>query len=395
MGIVFEQPDPMGYSPLSGVPGQVAQGNLDRNYLMQMQAMGLQAGHQAAQLQMQQQGQAGQMGMANARLSTQAAEMGQQGNVSEAQMFAANQQQSMQAQQQAAHAQQQQAEFSYQDNVRLSRLKNGLAVINNDPTLSDEEKQQYRMQLQTGIDPLQKQQEAAKNQMMQQQVQEQQQQGALQAAHLKAVGQLLTDSPDGVKSYPDGSKLVYDGQKLHYHPPPKETADPKGLDPHAIQQSWEATLLKVEKHLESKDPVSLETKAPDPAAVAAKMRQLGRGATLDEEMNRVQKQYGHQPTTGNPGQPPQQNQTSYAAKMTPEQLAEHAAIVGNTPPEKFSQEQIAKLRDLKAKIDGVKPSGGIANVSPPIPTHQQPDQPQQEWGEWLLHRLKGPFNRGK
>ena len=67
--------------------------------------------------------------------------------------------------------QQQQSEpLNQAEKIRLSRLQAGLASIDADPELTPQQKQQYKLQFQAGINPLLQRQQAAKAQMMEEQL---------------------------------------------------------------------------------------------------------------------------------------------------------------------------------------------------------------------------------
>ena len=309
MPITFEQPDPMGYSPLAGVPGQVAQGNLDRTYLMQMQEMGLQAGARNAALQSQAAIANARMGQENAQRSTQAAIAGQAGNVSMAQIYGQNAQQAMQSQRIAASQAQQAQQFTYQDSVRLNQMRNAMSSIDNDSTLTDEEKANYRMQLQTGIDPMVQRQQAAKTTLMQQQVQDWQQTEAMKAAGIKTYQQHMADNPTGVKDLGNGTLVAYkpDGTPV-FHKAEQQQQGMDLKDQLSVMKEWRASRNDVVKMLSTKDDLG-NLQKPKDEDVDAMMGKLGHGKSLDDELRM------YQSGTRKPVAPPPVNDADFGASF--------------------------------------------------------------------------------
>lgn len=85
------------------------------------------------------------------------------------QQFQANVAQKMQRDKFKLEAELSQTQLSQQENMRLQRMKNAIGDVQNDATLSSEEKADMVTQLKTGIDPLARRQAAAKLAMDQQQ----------------------------------------------------------------------------------------------------------------------------------------------------------------------------------------------------------------------------------
>ncbi len=263
MPITFEQPDPMGYSALAGVPGQVAQGNLDRSYLMQMTELGLQAGRSTGG------GGASAANEGNANRATQAALANQQQSPSMAEQYHYGQQGALQAQQQqgqqallAQHAQQDMQTFSFADNLRLQRVQAGKTQLKSMLDAGEIDQPSYDEGLSNlmGVEgPLTLKQKNAQAAAMQDQQQAVHQQATLEAAHTKTLGQFLTDNPTGVRKLDDNSMMYFDGKSLKHVAAPKEEADPTlgsqgkpakdALDMHKITDS-------ASKIAQTKDPVS-------------------------------------------------------------------------------------------------------------------------------------------
>ncbi len=164
MPITFEQPDPMGYSALAGVPGQVAQGNLDRQYLQQQLALGLQAGHASGGG-----GGAGGVGAHNAQMATQAALANQQLSPSMAQQYAESQQAQQQNAMMQHQSQMQQDQFSFADGLQLQKLQAGKSQLQsmfNSGEIGQEQLDEGLSQLHGVMGPLTLKQQTTKQQMM-------------------------------------------------------------------------------------------------------------------------------------------------------------------------------------------------------------------------------------
>jgi hypothetical protein len=105
-------------------------------------------------------------------------------------------------------AQLSQEQLTQQETMRLARLNNAVGDVTSDPTLSDEEKRDLVMQLKTNKSPLEQRQQAAKLKSQQlaneEKTKEMQLQGALQKAHLDALGK---SSADRTSFIPDPEHL--------------------------------------------------------------------------------------------------------------------------------------------------------------------------------------------
>lgn len=94
-------------------------------------------------------------------------------------------------------AQLSQEQLTQQEQMRLARMKNAVGDVTSDPTLSDAEKADMVMQLKTGISPLEQRSTQAKlkaqQQLNEEKTSQMQLQGALQKAHLDALGKSSAD----------------------------------------------------------------------------------------------------------------------------------------------------------------------------------------------------------
>jgi hypothetical protein len=244
----------------------------------------------------------------------------------------------------------------------LAQQQQAWASVDSDPTLSPEEKQQLKSNIAPGMNKLQAQMQQAQLKQKQQQLADDKDAASLQAAHTKTIGQFLTDSPDGIKVNPDGSKLVFDGTKLHYEPPPKAATEAKGPDQTKLDEQWRDNYLKVEKHLTTKDPVSLAEVQPSPDQVQQKMKALGHGSTLEED-RQMRGAPARQPTATPPGQAPQTPPTA-PAPTGQDRVAIEAekADIMKTPLNELTPAQIKRIRDINTTL-------GQANINqtPPAP----------------------------
>lgn len=217
MPIVFEQPDAIGTAAGQAAAigyGTALQGDKDRDFYLK-----------AAALANQSRGAVNQQSAVNAQIGNSWTQAGNQqaAQGQQADQFA-QQQIDQQNQRQAAlqAAQQSQADqFTYQDNVRLSQLQNGLSAIQNDPNLSAEEKADATLQIQTGIDPYKRKQQAAQLKQQQAETEKVQNSAKLEATLLKTGQDFFAGNPSGVKIHDDGSKTFWDGKGLKYEAPPK------------------------------------------------------------------------------------------------------------------------------------------------------------------------------
>jgi len=229
MPIVFEQPDPVGKFPeLASAGGYVNQYNQDRQFMLQAASI-------AAQSQNAARASSAATNEGNANRSTQAAEASARLQPSGRDIFAANQQ----AQAQQAQASQQQQllqqrsgqqmeEFTYADNLRMQRLQQQLSAVEGDDTLEPEEKAAYKLQLQTGIDPLKQRQEATKQQMYQQQMEQAQEQAKVHAVNAKTFQDFVAAGKPPIQKIPGGGMLVYqpDGKVQYHKPEQQDEGDP-------------------------------------------------------------------------------------------------------------------------------------------------------------------------
>lgn len=160
MPIVYESPAPIG----------IAANTYDRTTLLQQQLLAQQLRHS------QTDGYGGGPGGGNrgggsdiqAAINNRDQMQAQQNQanfaangVSQSQVYASQSQAAQQQQAAQLQAQLQQTELTQSENMRLTRMKNAIGDVQNDPTLSTEEKNNYTMQLRTGIDPMEKRQQLA------------------------------------------------------------------------------------------------------------------------------------------------------------------------------------------------------------------------------------------
>jgi hypothetical protein len=92
------------------------------------------------------------------------------------------QQQTLQQQRADIQTQLAQAQLSQGETLRMQRLQNATDYVDNDPSLADEEKEQLKLQIRTGLDPLKQRQQKAQTLASELQLQQVQQQQALSEA---------------------------------------------------------------------------------------------------------------------------------------------------------------------------------------------------------------------
>ena len=126
--------------------------------------------------------------------------------------------------------QQQQSEpLNQAEKIRLSRLQAGLASVDADPDLTPQQKQQYKLQMQAGINPLLARKQAAEAQMMEQQLNQQKHVNASIATMKDQDAQMQAKSAMNRVTWFDPEKTVgvytaIDGKEHPIHRPPPRDA---------------------------------------------------------------------------------------------------------------------------------------------------------------------------
>lgn len=171
----------------------------------------------------------------------------QAGSVPQSQIFAAQAQSAHQQQAAQLQAQLQQTELTQAENMRLTRMKNAIGDVQNDPTLSTEEKNGLTLQLKTGIDPYEKRQQMAtlkaQEQLRQSQSDENDAQTAFKNRSLKISAMSAEDRRTFDADPSALAEITADIQKSHPNMPlkeagklAKETALAQNLGVHGVLQ---------------------------------------------------------------------------------------------------------------------------------------------------------------
>lgn len=180
--------------------------------------------------------------------------------VSQRDVFAAGAAREQQAQHFQLEAQLQSLQLTQQETMRLARMKNAIGDVQNDPSLSAEEKADMTIQLKTGIDPLAARQAKAKLALDQQLKEQQAEQFKFHAATEKARLDALGKSPaDRTGFVPDPTHLAAiaeDIQKNVKYIPGVGPPPPEMVQQMAVQEAMRQGLgTHVLTHADGKETI--------------------------------------------------------------------------------------------------------------------------------------------